>query len=531
MLYSDFLNAPDRVRRFYPVDFRDPRAAVESASAREYPAPRRAALGSILRRQAERWGFAEVSRAALERLARPDALAVVAGQQPGLFGGPLYTLYKSFTAIAFACDLERVSGRPVVPIFWIASDDHDFEEVRRVRVGDGVPEARVLEYPAEAAPPGVSLARVPLAAPIQDLLRDLEELLPRSAHRRETVDLLRNAYAPGSGWTDAFARLAGGWVAPLGALVFDPADPEAKRLSLPVFEREIELNGRSSEAARATGADLEARGYHAQIARTGRELNLFWHGEHREALRLSGDGTLRLAESGRTMASRELLRRLRERPEDASPGVLLRPLMQDYLFPTVAYVGGPAEVAYWSQVNAIYPLFGMTPPAVVPRAGATLLEPKVAKVLDRFGIEWGALAGDVERTIGETLTRLLPVDFPALFERERSGWIESMKRLEEAVTAFDPSLRLAAETAAGKVLHEGQVLEKKLMQVWKRRQEETVQKIRRARASLFPEGGLQERSMSVLAYSAQYGPGLIEELGRKVCEPGAHVLVPLGGAS
>ncbi len=349
--------------------------------------------------------------------------------------------------------------------------------------------------------------------------------------REDVVEPLLDAYAPGRGWTEAFARLAGGWVAPWGALVFDPADPEAKRLALPIFEREIELHGRSSEAARARGSELEAKGYHAQIARTGQELNLFWHGEVREALRVGKDGTLRLAESQRETSKRELLAKLREHPENASPGVLLRPLMQDYLLPTAAYVGGPAEVAYWAQVYGLYPLFEMNPPAIVPRGGATILEPKVAKILERFGIPWDALAGDVERVIWEALTRFLPVDFPELFEKERAGWIESMKRIESAVVSFDPSLKAAVDTATGKVAHEGQVLEKKLMQVWKRRHDESVQKIRRARESLFPRGGLQERTLSVLGYAAEHGPQLFEELRGSVREPGAHVLISPGGPS
>jgi uncharacterized protein YllA (UPF0747 family) len=203
--------------------------------------------------------------------------------------------------------------------------------------------------------------------------------------------------------------------------------------------------------------------------------------------------------------------------------------MQDFLFPTAAYVGGPAEVAYWAQVSAVYPLFDLPPTPVVPRAGATLLEPRIAKILDRFGLTWDALAGEVEHTVGTALRRMLPEDFEGLFARERSAWIESFGRLREAVVAFDPSLRSAVETATGRMVHEGEVLEKKLMQVWKRRHEEWVAQIRRASGQLFPHGGLQERTLSILGFEARYGQPLLARLAEVVREPGSHRLVPIGG--
>jgi len=486
-------------------------------------------MASILRRQAELLGAQVASSESLKRFERPNSLVVVAGQQPGLFGGPLYTLYKALTAISLAREAEAASGRPVVPIFWVASDDHDFEEVRRAWLIDGGSEPESIEYPAESAPPGVSLGRIRLAPEITALLDRVESLLPASEFRDRVMEPLRAAYTPGRSWTEAFARFMAGLLTPLGALVFDPSDPEAKALSLPVFEREVALMGASSKAARERGEELTRRGYHAQIARAGNELNLFWHEEVREAVRVGEDGTLRVGASGKSMKPEALIAAIRKRPEDASPGVLLRPMMQDYLLPTAAYVGGPSEVAYWAQVIALYPLFEMQPPAVVPRAGATLLEPKVAKTLERFGLEWTALAGDVEAVIGSAIRSLLSDDFPEAFEREREIWRQSFERLEAKVVKFDPSLKAAVTTAAGKVEHEGHNLERKLMQVWKRRQEESVQQIRRARAHLFPNGALQERIYSPIAYAARFSPDLTARLATALGGPGSHILIPLGG--
>lgn len=530
-LYRDFLHDFDSVRDFYPSDFRDARGMAARAGSRPYPADRRERVAALLTRHAERAGTLDASRESLERFRRPNSIAVVSGQQPGLFGGPLYTLYKILTAVSLARTIEAESGVPAVPIFWIASDDHDFEEVRSAYLSDGSPEPAAVAYPVDKVAHGVSVSRITFGPAIEAAVRSAESFLPQSEFREGLLARLREAYAPGRGWSEAFARFVGAMVAELGALVFDASDEEAKAIAMPVFEREIALRGRPAEAARERGEALARRGYHAQIARTGNELNLFWHGREREAVRVAEGGGFRLATSNQELSESKLLALVRNRPADVSPGVLLRPLVQDHLFPTAAYVGGPSEVAYWAQVNATYPLFDMEPPAVAPRAGATLLEPKVARTLERFGIEWSSLAGDPEPAISAALRSLLPEDFPTLFERERGAVRDAIRRIEQAVLGFDPSLQSAIETTGNKVQHETEVLEKKLMHVWKRRQEESVLQMHRAAGHLFPHGGLQERTFSMLGFLARYGPSLPARLRDSLGGPGSHVLVPLGGPS
>ena len=529
-LYYDFLTSPERVREFYPVDYRDGAAAARSAASRSYPAERRAAIASVMKRQASELGAAAVSAPAIAKFEKKDTLAVVAGQQPGLFGGPLYTVYKALTCVHLARRVEEASGRPTVPIFWVASDDHDFDEVRQAWVTDGAgADPVLLEYAAEG--PHASFSRIRIGPAIEPVLAKLGEALGAAPEAGEVMARLKDAYAPGRAWSEAFARFMAGVVGPLGMIVFDPADAEAKRLALPVFEREVELGGRSAAAARERGEALARRGYHAQIARAGNELNLFWHGgAEREAVRVDEDGAFRAA-GGQRWTCPELLDAIRSKPEDASPGVLLRPLVEDYLLPTAAYVGGPSEVAYWAQVYALYPLFDMSPPAIAPRAGATLLEPKVARTLNKFHLSWESLSGDVEVVIREALRAILPEQFRDVFDEERKKWADGFRKIEEQVLAFDPSLKPAVITAHGRVEREIETLEKKLLHVWKRRQEESVQQIRRARAHLFPHGELQERVACYAGFASRHGAWLTERLMDALQDPGAHELVSLGGSS
>lgn len=501
----------------------------EAARSRAYPDERRAKVAAILTRQAGQNGVLDASRPALDAFARPGTIVVVAGQQPGLFGGPLYTMYKLLTAASLAREIQTATGVTTVPIFWIASDDHDFDELRTIWIPDGGEEPTALSYPAEAAPRGVSASRIKFGPAVEALVRSAESLVPPSPFREEALARLKSCYAPGRGFSEAFARFMAPIAAEQGVLLLEASDEEAKAVAIPVFEREVALGGGSSAAAKERGEALEKAGYHAQIGRAGNELNLFWHAREREAIRVTDSGAFRLMASGQEVTASKLLAMIRNRPADVSPGVLLRPLMQDFLLPTAVYVGGPAEVAYWAQVYALYPLFDQDPPAVAPRAGATLLEPKVARTLDRFGLEWNALAGDAESAVNAGLKALLPEDFERVFQRERGELESALRRLKESVAAFDPSLEAAITTTGNRVEREIEALEKKLMHVWKRRQEESVQQIRRAHGHLFPHGALQERQAAFFGYYARYGPPLIERLRGSLGKPGSHTLVTLGG--
>ena len=266
------------MRSFYPRDFRDPKEMVAAVRARSYPVARRAAVASILARQAEQNGVLEPSRAALAAFGQADSVAVVAGQQPGLFGGPLYTIYKMLTAASLAREIEAATGAPAVPVFWIASDDHDFDEVRTTYMSEGSEGPTPLSYPAEAAPRGVSAARITFGPAVEALVRSAESLLPPSPFRDAVLAQLKTACAGGvSPRRSPIPRADRGGA---GVLLSTPRIPRPRRPRSPCSAR-----GRPGGGARwrrRSGARRWRRLATTRRSTRGQRADLFWHGRERE---------------------------------------------------------------------------------------------------------------------------------------------------------------------------------------------------------------------------------------------------------
>jgi bacillithiol biosynthesis cysteine-adding enzyme BshC len=341
--------------------------------------------------------------AALASAASPAA-AVVTGQQVGLFLGPLYTVYKAASAVAVARALAAAAGAPVVPVFWLQTEDHDVAEIASC----GVPGRGACEMIAVPADAGsrVSVAHLRLPDEVAGCLDAIEALIGDGAAAGAHLGRLRRHYRPGARWADAFAGVLAELFAPEGLVVIDPRDPALAAAAAPVHARAIGEAERIASALIAHDAELARAGHKTPVhVRPGAPLS-FFHPDGAEGprVRLAPAGGDRFAEVGgeRRFDRAELLAALRDDPRRCSTSALLRPIVQDALLPTAAYVGGPGEIAYLAQMPPLYRAFERTPPLVVPRAGFRLVDARARRLLERLGLA----AADAERGEAELLARL-----------------------------------------------------------------------------------------------------------------------------
>jgi bacillithiol biosynthesis cysteine-adding enzyme BshC len=506
-LFRDYLTGAGQAARFYDGGRWDAEGLVASAE-RALALPReREAVARALAAQQEARGATEAARRARE-LGRADAVAVLTGQQAVLFGGPLYVLYKALAAVRLAGVLEERRGRPVVPVFWVASDDHDFAEVRSTAVLDESGQIHTLRYAPAREPVGQPASRVLLDDTIGPLVAEMARSLPAGANRDTIVARVAGCYRPGASLAGAFARLLSSLIP--GLVVLDPSDPALKGLMAPVLRRELAERSPTSRLAEEVGRELLAAGYHQQVPVRSGFLNLFLVDGERHALAME-DGTVEVRGTDRRLPLEEALAHVARRPEDWSPGVLLRPLAQDHMLPTAAYVGGPAEIAYHAQIGPSYPHFGIPRPALVPRPSLTLVEPSQARALEAEGLTLSDLQGDPEAVLGRWAREAYP-DVEAAFARARAAVEREMTEVAGVLGELDPTLRGAADSALGRALHQIDTLREKSTRALKKRDQSRAERLRRTRDALLPGGSLQERGLGLVSLLARHGEAIVGEI-------------------
>lgn len=514
-LFRDYLAGQPGVRPFYEGARWDAETLRASTSAAlSLPRQPDTLARALVRQQESRGASRAAGRAA--QLASPQATAVVTGQQPGLFGGPLFVLYKALTALKVAEALEARRGLPVVPVFWVASDDHDFAEVRSTSVLDESGQIRTLRYAPAREPVGQPASRIVLDDTISALVEELGRRLS-GPHREVILARLGECYRPGSTLAEAFARFLSSLFPEL--VVLDPSDATLKALMVPVLTREILEDSPTSRLASQVGERLLAAGYHQQVPVRPGFLNLFvlMDGERRALA--TQDGLVEVRGLGRKLPLSEAARLVEADPSVWSPGVLLRPLAQDQLLPTLAYVGGPAEIAYHAQIGPSYPHFGIPRPALVPRPSVTLVDPSQSRALEAEGLSLTDLQADPEGLVARWAREAYP-EVEAAFARTREALEREMSAVEATLAALDPTLRAAADAAGGRALHQIASLHEKATRALKKRDQSRADRLRRTRDALFPGGSFQERGLGLASPLARHGDRLLDEL-REQMDPWA----------
>lgn len=499
-LFLDYLDgAPALTKHFAHDPWSDDVFEKASRKAAEHETDRETLVRVLLDQNAAWWGGEEERvRERISLLKSPQSVAVLTGQQLGLFGGPLYTVYKALTAVKLAVEIEARTGRSIIPVFWLADEDHDFAEVQKTVIPNKSEPLR-LSYedglsPEENRGP---IGRIILGNEIESVVSELAEVFPELAAR------LGEIWRPGVRWRDAFA-ITLRWLTQGTGLVFVSGDDaRLKQLVIPLFSREITSWRETHAVLTNVSEQLESNGYHQQI-QPG-EVNLFHFASGRR-LQIDPDGNgFRLRGTDTRFTETELLRLVEEHPEQFSPNVVLRPLMQDRLFPTVVYVAGPGELAYFAQLKPVYEAFGVPMPVIYPRTSFTLISEKLQGLLDTYHLDLHDVKGDLHVLHRDLVLQHSDSDLLQEFAEARAAVDQIATQLSPVATDLDSSLDKAVGAAHKRMLNAVERLEKKTVRVEKRNHAVVLQRLERLAGELFPDGTVQERSLNPLPFVDSLG--------------------------
>jgi bacillithiol biosynthesis cysteine-adding enzyme BshC len=507
-LFADFLSDYSKVQQFYPRSAYFNQWFKDESSNLSYVAERREAVSMILDRQNQSWNASAKTLENIARL-RAGASAVVTGQQVGLFGGPSFTIFKALTAIKLA-DLATRSGVDCVPVFWLATEDHDLAEVNQVSIPGPDGSLQKLTAPAEGlsnAPVGT----VRFGSEIDAVVEAASGLLGPG----EISDFLREAYRSGETFGNAFARLLARLFADWGVILLDAADAEFHQIAKPIYRAAIERAAELDEALLTRGKVLESAGYHQQVKVTPSSTLLFAVRNGARVpvhLPVSEDETAEFLIEEERISKADLLSLVASSPWDFSGNALLRPVVQDYLLPTLAYTGGSAEVAYFAQVAVVYEmLLGRVTP-IVPRFSATIVEPKPRAFLERYELRLPDLFLGPENLREQMASRTLPEELQSAFDQAEVSLEKSLAAIREGLARLDSTLVDSATNAASKMQHQLSQLRSKAARAELRQTEVLTRKADVLSNLLYPGKALQESEIAGVYFVARYGKEFLRDV-------------------
>ena len=504
-LFSDYIDNSEEIREFYPSHFRDEpswRKVMAEVSSRKRD---HSELAQILRRQNSVMGSGMAAMENIDRFAGSSAFVVVTGQQVGIFTGPLYTIYKAMTVIKLAQHLHEKYGAEFIPVFWMESNDHDIEEVNHINLLDSDSELIKLEYLPEHYVSGCSMKDVPIDNGFRDLALDLETRFPNTEFKKDIFEIIRGSYSLSQSLGHGFGRMMAQLLGKYGLVLFDPSDPEVKSLMSPIFERDIMSPLESMRIVNSAGEKLRSRGYESQIEKSWDSTGLFIEeGGVRRKL-FFRDEQFRMDGSDATLDSEELLEISRAESWRLSPNVALRPVAQDYIMPTVAYVAGPGEISYFAQLSDLYTFMDVNIPIIYPRASFTIIESKAERVMKKNELEVKDLSEHHDRLFSRLSKDMAAEKLEHLLGSSRSGINDIFQTLASDLTEFDQSLRNIVESTRRKIDHQINIMEEKAYKAQRSRDDILRNQIKRACMNVYPDGKPQERVFNIVQYLVSYG--------------------------
>ncbi|MFZ5818041.1 MAG: bacillithiol biosynthesis cysteine-adding enzyme BshC [Bacillota bacterium] len=487
----------------------------------------RAALSAALERYNRGLGADEAALEGARLLARPETLVAITGQQAGIFTGPAYSIYKALTTIRLARRQSERLGVPVVPVFWIAGEDHDWHEVSWVMVPAGESTQRLaLHEHFEHERRSVGLAPMPESLPA--VLDEFEQLMPETEFKAEVIRLIREmaggapALEPAAtggkpSLVDWFGKIMA-WIFRGTGLVFlNSADPALRRIEAPFLARAIEQY-EAVDAAFVRGIERWEKelGFKTTVERQPGSLNLFLYVDGaRLPLMGEGDRIWVRGQEELRWSRAELIDLALTHPERFSTNVVLRPVVQGYILPDLFYAGGPGEINYLGLYKDVYRVMGQQMPIFVPREGFTLVEPPLARILEKQQLTLDDVFHRLEERKQELLEREDRLGITRLFEEFRQDFDRRYQGLTSVILQLDQHLSQVIEENRKQIQHQIHRLEEKAKQQHRKNCEVSLRQFERLRAHLTPHG-LQERAVSILPYLIKYGPDLVRRMVEEI---------------
>src|SRR5229473_2243091 len=475
------------------------------AASLDFPAERRREVAAILRAQNAALGASDGVIQNLGKLER-GAVAVVSGQQVALFSGPSYAIYKALTAIQFAHELSE-AGIPAVPIFWMATEDHDLDEVRHVTWFDS---GKLVNFKLAAGDtPARPVGNIRLGPAIEEHVRKAAGLLSGPASDA-TSQILEQSYRPEETYGSAFGKLFARLFAEQGLILLDPLDARLHRIAAPLYRRALEERDALNEELLQRGEDLKRAGFDAQVKVTTRSTLLFSLRDGVRQASTASNGKFKAGEL--SWAREETLRRVDAEPEPFSPNALLRSVVQDYFLPTAAYLGGPAEISYFAQSEVVYRRLLGRMPVVLQRADFTLLDAKAEKLLQRYNLCIENIWSGPQELRRRMEAVSVPPALAKKFERKKAQIEKDLEQLGKEIEKLDPTLSGSVETARSKISFQLENLLRKTGRALDERNGLISGYVEFLENLLYPNKTLQSRQLCFLPFLARWGMEGLKEL-------------------
>lgn len=514
LLFIDYIYNFESVKEFYNHDFNDfvnLNNLIETV-LKNYK--NREKVVQVLREQNFSYGN-HYAKENLELLSRDNTLAVVTGQQVGFLSGPLYTIYKIITAIKLSHFLsEKFPDYNFVPVFYLESEDHDFLESNHAKIFNANNELIKIEFiPADGFKENYGpVGGIKFDDKIDDALQRLKDELQESEFKDDVLSLVSSAYRKDVSFAEAFSKYVCELFKNFGLVFLNPNDVNLKKLLTPVFEKEIEEHPKLSNLIIDVSAKIETRNYHVQAKPRAVNLFLFYKGGRYPIEPADEEGMFRLKGVRFKFSKGELKHILETNPQALSPNVILRPICQDTLLPTISYIAGPSEIAYFAQLKPAYVYFGVPMPLIFPRISATLVEPKVKKVLEKYDIDIREIFSDFSSVARKITSMSSDVDIDGFFHSVRSRIESLLGEIKDFVSNIEPSLGGAVDNSTSKILYHINNIYEKAINMNQKRNEVVTKQIEKLKLNLLPEDEIQERVLNVTYFLNKYGTGLINRL-------------------